>query len=377
MFLYLPLFQKADRYWVVFCVHDDCEAFLEGYLDPRQAPSHSPEWSLSLQTVQHVSHALVSVEQEFEFVITLSTEVARFNANTWECMQEWVESLRSKLREMKLLSPKENLYSKLPEIKPPLAPTRDPTSPLPATPPVPAAIVPGIERVQPLSNVASSQHHTPPATAMVTTATTAVSTTATTSASNATPLTSTTTNSSGPQVAMSNTSTQNLMNLLTNPLQAVSSINNQHISSQYLFDAISLASDLSDMGSLDDYSNDLIKRFISSSSPLSSPPPTSANGGPSGSGSNLPKPQKLTTKENGFNHSNGAASSASSSLATTFVTNVLADPGTTSLKRSTSDKKVLVDVRADSSSGSSNSSSNSSSSSGSDEDGEFSIPTTI
>ncbi|KAL9694245.1 hypothetical protein quinque_013530 [Culex quinquefasciatus] len=359
---------KADRYWVVFCVHDDCEAFLEGYLDPRQAPSHSPEWSLSLQTVQHVSHALVSVEQEFEFVITLSTEVARFNANTWECMQEWVESLRSKLREMKLLSPKENLYSKLPEIKPPLAPTRDPTSPLPATPPVPAAIVPGIERVQPLSNVASSQHHTPPATAMVTTATTAVTTTATTSASNATPLTSTTTNSSGPQVAMSNTSTQNLMNLLTNPLQAVSSINNQHISSQYLFDAISLASDLSDSGSLDDYSNDLIKRFISSSSPLSSPPPTSANGGPSGSGSNLPKPQKLTTKENGFNHSNGAVSSATSSLATTFVTNVLADPGTTSLKRSTSDKKVLVDVRADSSSGSSNSSSNSSSSSGSDED---------
>uniref|UniRef100_A0A1Q3FXJ3 Putative serine/threonine-protein kinase nek3 n=1 Tax=Culex tarsalis TaxID=7177 RepID=A0A1Q3FXJ3_CULTA len=369
------LAKKADRYWVVFCVHDDCEAFLEGYLDPRQAPSHSPEWSLSLQTVQHVSHALVSVEQEFEFVITLSTEVARFNANTWECMQEWVESLRSKLREMKLLSPKENLYSKLPEIKPPLAPTRDPTSPLPATPPVPAAIVPGIERVQPLSNV-SSQHHSPPAAAVVATTATATSVTTTT----ATPTTSapsaaSATTSSGPQVAMSNTSTQNLMNLLTNPLQAVSSINNQHISSQYLFDAISLASDLSDTGSLDDYSNDLIKRFISSSSPLSSPPPTAnttANDGPSGSGSNLPKPQKLA-KENGFNsNSNGAASaSASSSLATTFVTNVLADPGTTSLKRSTSDKKVLVDVRADSSiSGSSSSSS--SSSSGSDEDADAS-----
>lgn len=151
------LAKKADRYWVVFCVHDDCEAFLEGYVDPRQAPSHSPEWSLSLQTVQHISHALVPVEQEFEFVITLSSDVARFNANTWECMQEWVDSLRSKLREMKLLSPKENLYSKLPEVRPPLAPTRDPTSPLPATPPVPAAIVPGIERVQPTS----LHHHTP------------------------------------------------------------------------------------------------------------------------------------------------------------------------------------------------------------------------
>lgn len=63
-------------------------------------------------------------------------------------MQEWVDTLRLKLREMKILSPKENLYSKLPEIRPPLLPTRDPTrDPLPATPPVPAAIVPGVERI--------------------------------------------------------------------------------------------------------------------------------------------------------------------------------------------------------------------------------------
>lgn len=62
-------------------------------------------------------------------------------------MQEWVDTLRLKLREMKILSPKENLYSKLPEVRPPLLPTRDPTrDPLPATPPVPAAIVPGVER---------------------------------------------------------------------------------------------------------------------------------------------------------------------------------------------------------------------------------------
>lgn len=340
------LAKKADRYWVVFCVHDDCEAFLEGYVDPRQAPSHSPEWSLSLQTVQHISHALVSVEQEFEFVITLSTEVARFNANTWECMQEWVDSLRSKLREMKLLSPKENLYSKLPEVRPPLAPTRDPTSPLPATPPVPAAIVPGVERVQPTS--LQHHHHTPTSATssqpssippvIPSTSTAPSSLTASSSATHVHPIT-----------AMSNTSTQNLMNLLTNPLQAVSSINNQHISSQHLFDAISLASsDLSD-GSLDEYSSDLIKRFISSNSPLASPPPNAALASgsasilpvPSGSGSsNLAKPQK-PVKENG----GASASSASSSLATTFVNNVLADPGTTSLKRT--DKKVLVDVKAD------------------------------
>lgn len=61
-------------------------------------------------------------------------------------MQEWVDTLRSKLREMKILSPKENLYSKLPEVRPPLLPTRDPMSPLPETPAIPAAI-PGVERI--------------------------------------------------------------------------------------------------------------------------------------------------------------------------------------------------------------------------------------
>lgn len=60
-----------------------------------------------------------------------------------EIMQEWVDTLRLKLREMKILSPKENLYSKLPELRPPLLPTRDPNSPLPATPPVPLN-VPGV-----------------------------------------------------------------------------------------------------------------------------------------------------------------------------------------------------------------------------------------
>lgn len=342
--------KKADRYWVVFCVHDDCEAFLEGYVDPRQAPSHSPEWSLSLQTVQHISHALVPVEQEFEFVITLSTDVARFNANTWECMQEWVDSLRSKLREMKLLSPKENLYSKLPEIRPPLAPTRDPTSPLPATPPVPAAIVPGIERVQPAS--LQLHHHTPASSQPSSIPPVAVPSTSTAPSASS----SSTAHVPPPITAMSNTSTQNLMNLLTNPLQAVSSINNQHISSQHLFDAISLASsDLSDGSSLDEYSSELIKRFISSNSPLASPPPPASGpgsllgaAGPSTSSSsgssNLGKPQK-PVKENAAAAAT-TTSNASSSLATTFANNVLADPGTTSLKRTT-DQKVLVDVKAD------------------------------
>ncbi|XP_055679811.1 mucin-2 [Lutzomyia longipalpis] len=181
--------KRSEKFWVVFCVHDDFDALLEGYMEPRMAPSHSPEWTVSLQQTQHISHALVPLEQEYEFVITLSSDVVRFSASSWEIMQEWVDTLRSKLREMKILSPRENIYSKLPEIRPPLLPTRDPTSPLPAPPPVPAALVPGIERI------------VPPTTVAVTTA-------ANTTSGQNTPTTS----------AMSNTLTQNLIAMLSSPI---------------------------------------------------------------------------------------------------------------------------------------------------------------
>lgn len=62
-------------------------------------------------------------------------------------MMEWVETIRSKLREMRILSPRENLYTRLPEARLPLAPTRDPNSPLPPPPAGPSVIVPGVEHV--------------------------------------------------------------------------------------------------------------------------------------------------------------------------------------------------------------------------------------
>uniref|UniRef100_A0A336KH09 CSON010293 protein n=1 Tax=Culicoides sonorensis TaxID=179676 RepID=A0A336KH09_CULSO len=195
--------KKSEKYWVVFCVHDDTFALLEGYSEPKFAPSHIPEWTIPLQTTQHISHALVPQENEFEFVITLMNDVARFNAPSWDLMLEWVEALRSKLREMKILSPKENVYSKLPEIRAPLLPTRDPTSPLPVLPPVPAALVPGIERIYPNSSSGFQTRTT--------------ITTTSTNASNSTNNTE--------RIAMSNTNVQNIMNLLSNPLEAYSSSN--------------------------------------------------------------------------------------------------------------------------------------------------------
>ncbi|XP_004530197.1 uncharacterized protein LOC101459177 [Ceratitis capitata] len=240
--------KKSDRSWVVFCVHDDTDALLEGYAEPRQAAAHMPEWVVSMQDTLHISHALIPNSHEFEFVVTLANEVIRFHAMSWEIMQEWVETLRSKLREMKILSPRENLYTKLPEIRAPLLPTRDPTSPLPAPPPVPAAIVPGVERVVPLSVIQdNSANEARPERQTITTAATTtpieqmVTSTANSSTNNTNRvinavgnLTSTNSNTSHiptvtPQAmlspaltAMSNTLTQNLLNMLSDPISAYS-----------------------------------------------------------------------------------------------------------------------------------------------------------
>ncbi|KAH8374782.1 hypothetical protein KR200_005767 [Drosophila serrata] len=191
--------KKSECTWVVFCVHDDTDALLEGYAEPRQAAGHLPEWSVSLREALHISHALIPNSHEFEFVVTLSNEVLRFHAVSWEIMQEWVETLRSKLREMKILSPRENLYTKLPEVRAPLLPTRDPTSPLPPPPPVPAALVPGVERV------AAASHHQPQQTLPEPSSSPAI-----------------VLPTAPAPTAMSNTLTQHLLNMLSDPISTYS-----------------------------------------------------------------------------------------------------------------------------------------------------------
>ncbi|XP_046386462.1 uncharacterized protein LOC124156151 [Ischnura elegans] len=146
--------KKGERIWVVFCVHDDAEAFLEMYPDQRVAATHRPEKSYSLGGCRHVSPTICAQgdEGEFEFVVTLTDDHVRLIAPTWDVMMEWVDTLQSKLREMKILSPKENLYTRMPECRSPagpLAPTRDPNSPLPPRPNGPRSIAAGLES-QPL-----------------------------------------------------------------------------------------------------------------------------------------------------------------------------------------------------------------------------------
>lgn len=139
--------RKSEKVWVVFCVHDDAEAFLEIYPDQKLALTHKPEWFTSLTNTLHISPSICGHEDEFEFAVTLTSQVVRLAAPTWESMMEWVETIRNKLRELKVLSPKENIYSKMPEQRQPLLPTRDPNSPLPLPPEGPSTLLPGVEPV--------------------------------------------------------------------------------------------------------------------------------------------------------------------------------------------------------------------------------------
>lgn len=106
--------QKAEKFWVVFCVHDDKEAFLEFYENRRSAYSHKPLSSVSLAHCLHISPTIVVQENDHEFVITLDSQVIRLAASTREQMLEWMDTMRTKLRELGVLEPKDNLYSKEP-----------------------------------------------------------------------------------------------------------------------------------------------------------------------------------------------------------------------------------------------------------------------
>lgn len=311
---------------MVFCVHDDSEAILEGYVEPRQAAQHQPEWTVPLQHALHVSHSLVPSEHEYEFVVTLPAEVVRFNAPTWDVMLEWVDTLRQKLREMKIMSPKENLYSRLPELRAPLLPTRDPQSPLPAPPPVPAALVPGIERILPATATATTAATTSDAAAGGEVAAVSVTGTTTTTTSAATCPASIT--SSMPASAMSNTLTQNLINMLSNPVvsaynaQPSTSHHHHHENSVSLEDSFFAEDDddddddeggrgVNDETANNGHADDTVGNVArGASDPSASSSSSSSGAGPSGTSQLQPQ----------------------TSMARIFVDNVLADPNTCLVK---------------------------------------------
>ncbi|XP_033209590.1 uncharacterized protein LOC117168217 [Belonocnema kinseyi] len=139
--------KELCKFWVAFCVHDDSEPRLEGFVDQKQATTHSPVWAHSLRNVLHLSPTLCATQRnDYEFCVNFSDDrVLRLAAPTYQSMCDWVQVVTRKLTDMKILRPKENVYSKGPE----RIVTRDPTSPLP---PPPSTIgTPSIPRTSGLS----------------------------------------------------------------------------------------------------------------------------------------------------------------------------------------------------------------------------------
>lgn len=126
--------KETSKFWVVFCVHDDVEPHLEAYTDQKQAGSHAFIWNSSLKNALHLSPTLCATEQQdFEFCVNFYDDRAlRLAAPNYQEMYDWVQTVSRKLTDMKILSPKENFYSKGPGAD--RLPTRDPTSPLPLPP---------------------------------------------------------------------------------------------------------------------------------------------------------------------------------------------------------------------------------------------------
>lgn len=156
-------------------------------------------------------------------------------------MKEWVETLRSKLREMKIISPKENVYSKLPETRQPLLPTRDPMSPLPPPPAeIPPAIVPGVEVTIPIpliqsepvpstsasSDLQQTSNNIVPAQTSQPASPAALSTVLDSDCSDSNESSSSSFTLSH-NLPLSNTTSRSIMNLLTNPVQALTAQSRQ------------------------------------------------------------------------------------------------------------------------------------------------------
>lgn len=52
-------------------------------MEQKMAAAHKPDWCVSLSSTLHVSPTIVAHDQEYEFVITLPSDVVRLTAPSW------------------------------------------------------------------------------------------------------------------------------------------------------------------------------------------------------------------------------------------------------------------------------------------------------
>lgn len=82
----------GQKLWTVFCIHDDVEPVLEFYVDQKKAVAHRPDNAVPLSDTVHVSATICPLpvnagdqqqQYQYEFVVTLSSEIVRLAAPSW------------------------------------------------------------------------------------------------------------------------------------------------------------------------------------------------------------------------------------------------------------------------------------------------------
>ena len=161
---YLPFAERLNtsaeehKFWVVFSVVNEADPYLEFYqkrqLTPTAPNSNGPVSKHPLKRCQHISPAIVVNDKCFnEFAITLDTHVIRLVADSQHSMQEWVECLKTKLRQLRILQPKDNLYTNGPQVS-----ARQAWRPLP---PIPVANSSNIAPVATTSTASEPRANSP------------------------------------------------------------------------------------------------------------------------------------------------------------------------------------------------------------------------
>lgn len=147
---------KQEKYWVIFTVLNEVDPTLEFYQEKQNLgrKTTEPVFTYSLLKCLHVSPSIVINESEgnYEFAVTLDTQtirqaikstrnfilnfdsIYRLSAGVRASMDDWIDTIRDKLRQLNILQPKENYYTKDPNVKWNRMSTMSANRPLPPIP---------------------------------------------------------------------------------------------------------------------------------------------------------------------------------------------------------------------------------------------------
>ncbi|XP_015788317.1 uncharacterized protein LOC107365342 [Tetranychus urticae] len=131
--------QVPVKYWVTFAIMNEVDPFLELYSEKPSSVIAKPTYCYSLKGCLHLCPAIVIDEKEncFEFSITLESQLIRLVAPTRQSMDEWIDCIKTKLKQMNIIGPQDNYYTKEPNFTLKPRSSNQSSRPLPPIPPSP------------------------------------------------------------------------------------------------------------------------------------------------------------------------------------------------------------------------------------------------